>query len=119
MGCRNALVIAALSLGCIPTPPGQGPKAERGYARTQPVIAALAEYKRSMGRVPDSLAQLVPTFLPDSALATPKRSQEQYPLEYHRIDSTPYTLQFRYVGPGTNWCAYDSRVGKWKCGGLY
>ena len=109
-----AAVIVA-TLACWP-PPGRGAKAARGYQRAAPVIAALAEYRRAHGTFPDSLAQLVPAYLPDSALAMPTRAQERYPLEY-RADSGGYQLGFRYVGPGMNFCRYHSASRQWSCGG--
>ena len=114
------VVIAAVVLatvGCWP-PPGQGPKAARGYQRAAPVIAALAQYRQAHGAFPDSLRELVPNYLADSALAVPTRTQEQYPLEY-RADSGGYELAFRYVGPGMNVCRYRSAAAKWNCGGYF
>ena len=108
-------VVAALA--CWP-PPGRGAKAARGYQRAAPVIAALAAYQQAQGSYPDSLRQLVPAYLPDSALAVPTRAQERYPFEY-RADSGAYELTFRYVGPGMNRCRYRSAARKWSCGGYF
>src|SRR5690348_9808202 len=118
---RVATVLCVLgllgALGCWP-PPGRGAKAGRGYQRAAPVIEALARYREAHGTFPDSLTQLVPTYLPDSALAVPTPAQERYPLEY-RTDSLGYELVFRYVGPGMNYCTYRSVTAKWKCAGYF
>ena len=115
----RALAVAAVLavvVGC--DAPGKGSKAERGYRRAAPVVAALARFRVERGQYPDSLSQLVPTFLPEAALALPSHPQEQYPLEYRR-EADQYGLTFRYVGPGTNECTYRSQADAWDCGGLY
>ena len=117
-GAKGLLAAAVLAtLACWPAP-GHGEKAARGFRRAVPVIAALAEYKRAHGAYPDSLSQLVPTYLADSALAVPLRVPEPYPFEY-RDDSSGYELVFRYVGPGMNHCEYRSVTRKWSCGGYF
>jgi hypothetical protein len=30
-----------------------------------------------------------------------------------------YDLEFRYVGPGMNYCHYSPTSADWKCGGYY
>jgi len=118
---RIALAAAVLSIvpllaGC--TPPGKGPKAERGYRRGAPVIAALERYRSAHGAYPDSLRELVPAVLPDSALRVPDREQERYPLAYRRTPDG-YELGFRYGGPGMNSCTYTPATRKWRCGGYF
>jgi hypothetical protein len=110
-----ALTLCALA-AC--EPPGKGPKAERGYRRAEPVIAALERYRQARGAYPDSLPMLVPALLPDSALRIPQREQERYPFEYHRTPEG-YELGFRYVGPGMNECTYASRDKRWNCHGYF
>src|SRR3954470_14831973 len=53
--CRPwpALWMAIAFAAC--DPPGKGPKAERGYRRSAPVIAALDRYRAEHGQYPDSL----------------------------------------------------------------
>jgi hypothetical protein len=110
------ILLAGVAMGCDAT--GEGPKAERGYSRARPVIDALAQYRHAHGSYPDSLADLVPAFLPARALALPERDQEMYPLEYEPTDSV-YVLSFRYVGPGMNVCRYASASGQWRCSGHF
>ena len=112
----SALLAALLLGGC--TPPGKGPKAERGYRRSAPVIAALERYRAQRGAYPDSLPALVPGFLPDGALRVPDREQERYPLEYRRA-ADGYELTFRYVGPGMNSCTYTPAPARWDCSGHF
>jgi hypothetical protein len=112
-----AMLPLGLSLAGCPGP-GEGPKAARGRERAAPVIEALAAYRESVGRYPDDLGLLVPTFLPESALTVPDRPQESYPLEYARED-TSYVLTFRYVGPGMNYCRYRPQRPRWECGGYF
>jgi hypothetical protein len=98
--------------------PGEGPKAARGYARAQPVIAALDSFRVANAAYPDSLEQLIPTFLPASALVPPAASQEHYPFEYKK-EAADFELTFRYTGPGMNWCTFRASRRTWQCGGLY
>lgn len=98
--------------------PGEGPKAERGFARGHVVIAALDSFHRARAHYPDSLTQLLPAFIDSVALATPAHPQEHYPWSYTRKGDT-YELQFRYVGPGMNECTYRSVARDWKCRGYY
>jgi hypothetical protein len=116
---RRCLVFALISstfvAGC--PAPGKGAKAERGFRRAAPVIAALQAYHRDSANYPRYLIQLVPGYLADSALSKPKRSDE-YSLEYN-LDSSGYRLRFRYAGPGMNRCEYASRADEWRCSGLF
>jgi hypothetical protein len=87
----------ALLVGAWCDAPGEGPKAERGYRRAAPVIAALARFRADHGQYPDSLPQLVPAYLPAAALAVADAPQERYPLGYRRA-TDQYELSFRYAG---------------------
>jgi hypothetical protein len=111
-----AVMLSFAVVGC--DDPGEGPKAARGYARAEPVINALAAFQRREHHYPDSLVQLVPAFLPDSALAVPTAAQERYPFEYRR-DSGEFILTFRYVGPGMNRCSFTTPIRRWRCSGYY
>lgn len=119
MTARRAFALLALLMlgACFPAP-GKGPKARRGYERGAPVIQALEQYRRTRGEYPATLRELVPSFLPDSALRVPKRVGERYPLEYTRT-AEGYRLRFRYTGPGMNDCDYTPGQGRWRCGGRF
>jgi hypothetical protein len=82
------------------------------------VIAALDSFQKSNARYPDSLPELVPSFMEAAALAVPAAAQERYPLEYTRNDSG-YALRFRYVGPGMNRCTFIVPPRGWQCGGYF
>ena len=109
-------IMLATCIGC--TAPGKGAKAERGYQRAHLVVAALASYRARYQAYPDSLSQLVPTFLSASALALPEAAQEHYPLQYARV-LDGFTLSFRYTGPGSNRCTWTSATQAWTCSGLF
>lgn len=98
--------------------PGEGVKAQRGYRRAEPIIAALDRFDADSGRYPGALTALVPTYLPDSALAVPTREQERYPWT-NTLAGAAYSLQFRYTGPGSNECTYFGTTRRWHCSGLY
>ena len=108
----------ALLLGARCDAPGEGPKADRGYRRAAPVIAALAHFHADQGQYPDSLPQLVPAYLAAAALAVPDAPQEHYPLGYRRA-TDQYALSFRYAGPGMNECTYHSAAAAWGCRGYF
>ena len=98
--------------------PGSAARRQHGYDRATPIIAALERFHAKHGAYPDSLPELVPDYLPAPALAIPTASRETYPWRYV-ADTSGYTLQFNYVGPGMNWCRYTSRGARWNCGGYY
>jgi hypothetical protein len=113
IGRAGLVILSLLLLAC--TPPGKGPRAERGYRFTAPVIHALERHLQARGAYPDSLPQLIPTFLPDSALREP---QEGYPFQYRRTPDG-YALTFRYTGPGMNHYTWTPRSRSWECGGHF
>ena len=115
---RRAAAVGALLAAAACDAPGEGPKAERGYRRAEPVIGALGRFRTDRGAYPDSLPQLVPAYLPAAALAIPDRPQERYPLGYRRV-AGHYELTFRYAGPGMNECAYRSATAAWACRGYF
>ena len=92
--------------------PGQGPRAEAGYAAARPVIAALEAYHQAHGSYPATLAKLVPEQL--SALPGEVNG---YPLGY-QASGASYVLDFSYTGPGMNHCTYTPET-NWKCYGFY
>jgi hypothetical protein len=103
------LLLCLPLLGC--PRPGQGRKAEKGYATCEPVIAALERYHQEKGAWPDSLEALVPDYL----AGVPALGG--YPLKYQRAGEG-YELQFSYTGPGVNRCTYTPES-KWRCSGYF
>ena len=110
--------LALLLLAACPGPgPGVGPRAQAGYEAATPVIEALARFHAANGAYPDSLAQLVPQYLREGALAEPNPG---YPWEYRSVSSgRSYNLRFRYSGPGMNFCDWTPDTRAWDCGGYY
>lgn len=93
-------------------PPGVGEKAEQGYAASEPVIAALDEFKAANGIYPESLAELVPDYLS----AVPRKNNV---LDFsYRKSAESYEFSFHYVGPGMNTCTYTPEEG-WHCSGAF
>lgn len=113
IGGAGFILFPLLLAGC--PAPGAGPRAERGYRFGAPVIDALERHLQARGTYPDSLPQLVPAFLPASALREP---QPGYPFQYRRTPDG-YALTFRYTGPGMNHCTWTPRSRKWDCGGYF
>ena len=96
---------------------GEGAKAEAGYRRAAPVIAALERYQRERGAYPDTLAILPTEWMP----AQDKDSPAGPPLRYVRSGER-YELSFSYTGPGINRCTYapsSDAPARWHCGGYY
>ncbi len=92
--------------------PGEGAKAERGYAACAPILAALAEFREANGNYPDSLTALVPDYLN----SIPSQVNDQ-PITYSKTAAS-FTLTFGYVGPGMNICTYAPERG-WRCSGAH
>ena len=93
-------------------PPGVGERAERGYAASEPVIAALEEYRAEHGVYPEKLAELVPDYLP----VAPTRTEE---LDFsYSSTGDGYTFSFHYLGPGMNTCTYRPEAA-WDCSGAF
>ena|SRR6266566_8021611 len=105
-----AVALASLTtVGC--PAPGEGQKAEGGYAQSQPIIGALDAYHRTKKAYPDSIAQLIPNYLDPVAYRAP--------VEYHKLQGDDYEVSFRYVGPGMNECHYKGSSRKWSCSGHF
>jgi hypothetical protein len=124
-----AVCLAGFLAGC-GTPPGKGRKAAVGYRAAAPVIAALEKFHADRGQYPESLGELVPTYLLDlRALLYRGRTQpvnapghdESIPEHEfgYRRDGNTYTLMFSYTGPGMNHCVYDSETKAWHARGYY
>ena len=97
---------------------GSGTRRQHGYDRAVPIIAALERFHAERGAYPDSLQVLVPDYTPAAALEIPAAPRETYPWRY-AADTSGYVLEFRYVGPGMNWCRYTPQRAGWKCGGYF
>lgn len=92
--------------------PGVGETAEKGYAASEPVIAALEKFKADHGAYPDKLAELVPDYLDAVPAAT-----GELDFSYAKEGDT-YYFSFHYRGPGLNTCTYTP--GKdWGCSGAF
>jgi hypothetical protein len=94
-------------------PPGEGEKAERGYAACQPIITALENYHDVNGEYPQRLDELVPAFISDF----PEQVNGE-PIQFEKTAQNNYKLSFSYTGPGLNHCTYSPHDG-WRCSGLY
>ena len=109
------LLVVSASLGC--PAPGEGAKAERGYHRAAPVIAALEGYRAATDTYPTSLLALIPHYL-DSVSAPSAIEIQESPLGYVR-SGADFELSFQYVGPGMNECKYHSSTKGWACSGHF
>ena len=98
------------------TAPGKGEKAEAGYSRARPVIAALQKYHDRRNEYPAGLRDLVPDDLAESAWKTPEGKSVGEFFEYRKSGAS-YRLLFSYTGPGMNKCAYTPEAAKWSCDG--
>jgi hypothetical protein len=83
-----------------------------GREKYAPIISALESYKAEVGTYPQTLAQLVPTYIDAIPGQDSERRTEP---EYARIDDS-YILGFQYFGPGSNSCHF-SPENEWECYG--
>ena len=104
--------VPQISIGPTDEPPGVGEKAERGYAASEPVIAALEEFRKDHGEYPELVAYLVPDYLP--VLWT---GGEDLDYSYSTSDGS-FAFSFHYRGPGMNTCKYKPDA-EWHCSGAY
>jgi hypothetical protein len=118
------LVMSATS--CM-TSSGEGFKAKRGYKAATPIIVALDKFHEERGYYPDDLNQLVPAYLPAKSLILPQgltagiqriETSRSSGFGYEN-DSDSYSLNFSYIGPGINYCFYDSKTKKWTANSYY
>ncbi len=113
-----AILFIVFILACntiIPTvePPGVGKKAEKGYKLSEPIIAALEQYKAGHGSYPKKLDELAPDYLPEPPVNT-----DEIDFSYSSTGES-YSLSFHYIGPGMNNCTYKPETKKWNCSGAY
>lgn len=110
-----ASLLACKGAGILPTdePPGVGEKAEKGYAASEPVIAALEAYKADHGTYPMDLIELVPDYLP----AAPTKT-DGLDFSYSGTGDS-YRFSFHYLGPGMNTCTFTPESKEWDCSGAY
>ena len=99
-------------------PPGEGPRADAGYKKSEEIIKAIDSYRAVSGRYPTQLSDLVPRFLSTNDLTLRAAENSEYPFKYI-VSETGYELTFRYSGPGVNDCTYSSATKKWSCRGRY
>ena len=93
-------------------PPGVGERAEKGYAFSQPVIAALEAYRLDRGAYPEKLTDLTPEYLASAPTAT-----DELDFSYSSTGDS-YSFSFHYRGPGMNTCTYKPE-GEWHCSGAF
>jgi len=110
--CISGIALAILLLKTATQVPGEGKKAEQGYALCAPVIAALESYYGTEGSYPQNLEELSPNYLTDLPI-----QEDGSDLEYSAADGS-YALGFHYSGPGFNECTYRPESG-WDCEGYY
>ncbi len=108
-GCNPFFLFHCSPYGCA--------KAEDGRTRLQPVVDAIVAYSNAEGAYPDSVAVLVPSYLRELPDQPEWAGHEEW-WSYERTDSG-FTVDFRYFGPGVNWCFWNSSNAKWQCGGYY
>jgi hypothetical protein len=92
--------------------PGEGKKAEQGYALCRPVIDALDDYYRDHQAYPEHLNALVPGYIdqvPDTF--------DSFPIEYEAVNGS-YNLTFCYQRPGMNRCTYTPET-QWDSEGYF
>jgi hypothetical protein len=104
--------VPPIRIGPTDEPPGVGEKAERGYAASEPVIAALETYRVAHGEYPEQLGALVPDYLP--VIWT---GGDDLDYSYSRSGES-YSFSFHYRGPGMNTCTYKPDAG-WHCSGAF
>ncbi len=110
--CACVIASAIMLYNTVLQKPGEGKKAERGYALAAPIITALENYHTAEGHYPTQLEELLPYYLSDLPL-----QEDGTPLEY-AVEGESYWLQFSYTKPGFNDCIYRPEAG-WKCHGYY
>ena len=109
----RALLLVVLLLSALAcAAPGEGKKAEQGYALCQPLIDGLAAYHEEHGTYPDSLDALAPDWVDHVP-----ESYDGKPILYERTEEG-YRLEFSYERPGMNHCTYTP-VGGWECEGYF
>jgi hypothetical protein len=100
------------------------------FAALLPVTEGLAAYQKENGHLPDALAAIFPEGLPSAI--TPFGGREQQLGTYlvqtpnggansfryvHEDDSK--AVDFRYTGPGFNFCNWAVDIDQWTCTGGY
>jgi hypothetical protein len=111
----SAVVLAIFSAAGCCSPMSCKP-AVVGMERYDPLVHALADFRQDRGRYPDSLEELVPTYLP----ALPQGSANQRPSDpAYGASADGYVLEFRYSGPGINTSGFNHGDGAWRCVGAY
>ncbi len=121
MPARMVLLVTLLGVsvvlaGCCA--PSECPQAQEGFAKAQPFIDALEQYRQDHGAYPERLMDLAPIYLLPNTISSARKSfVDGYALVYRLTDES-YRLTFRYTGPGMNQCDYTPEEG-WQCSGYY
>jgi hypothetical protein len=111
------LVATVMTVCWYPGGPGSGARPRIAKRRASTVAEAITQFQIQRGRLPDSLAELGPAFIPDTILPEFQR-WVGYPLEYKPdAGRVTYTLRFSYVGPGMNVCEWPPTGPGWHCFG--
>lgn len=110
--CILGIALAVLLFRNATQAPGEGKKAEQGYALCAPVIAALESYYGTEGSYPQSLEELSPNYLTDLPI-----QEDGSDLDY-TAEGSSYSLGFHYTNLGFNECTYRPESG-WDCNGYY
>jgi hypothetical protein len=109
----SVLVCQLLLTAC--TPPGEGPKALAGFKASAAILQGLGDYHSKNAAYPSKLDVLVPAFLSSTQLAPPPPVASY---DYSQKGGG-FTFSFRYHGPGTNTCTFDSALRHWDCAGHF
>ncbi|HLT47447.1 MAG TPA: hypothetical protein VK002_09490 [Rubricoccaceae bacterium] len=99
--------------------PDTCPQAQDGRARLQPVVEAVVAYRTAEGAYPDSVAALIPAYLPALPARPAWVSPERAAWWSYARTADGFTVEFTYYGPGSNWCRWASDAGAWRCGGHF
>jgi hypothetical protein len=123
-GCAVGSVLGICLLfmvTCFGPPSGRGEAAEMGYAIAAPILSALERYHADHASYPESLRTLVPGYLSASRIPIPQDEPGDLGQEgfAYLVDSSGFTLGFRYTGPGINRCVYKSTTKHWSCSGYF
>jgi hypothetical protein len=115
VGVTARLLLSLTAAGCAGGARRE-PSVEAGKRCAQPVVDALSKHLLEHNTYPGALGNLVPGYLPATALETCEGEAGAYRLYYERIGDRDYLLHFvlgRYDGQTE--CAYRPRDGRWTC----
>lgn len=135
MSRSAAAALAALLLLGACCNPDRCYKTRTSFEGLTPVTDTLAAYQSNQGRPPETLEQAFPSGLPGNirqadgktasyelALPHGARQEFSYGVPWFSGTTKPSTvkaLDFRYYGPGTNFCSWRTDTHVWACHGVY